>query len=45
MKTRKGIGMPNKVCKLISFPSSGGTAPENWFASSILIGNKNKRRG
>ena len=28
------------VSKLISFPSSGGTAPKNWFASSILIGDK-----
>jgi len=32
--------MSYKVCKFVSFPSSGGTGPENWFASSILIGDK-----
>lgn len=24
------------VCKLINFPRSGGTTPENWFASRSL---------
>lgn len=33
--------MPHKVCKLIKLPSSGGTMPENRFASRHLFGKKN----
>ena len=29
--------MTYKVCKLVNLPSSGGTGPENWFASRLLI--------
>jgi hypothetical protein len=34
--------MSYKDCKLVKFPSSGGTMPENWFASRHLFEKKKK---